>query len=364
MYETTPQPARAMLVGVWDDEIGREEGASLLEELAGLCDTLGLVTAAKELIHRRGRDPRYGIGSGNAEALSALAKEARAECIVIDWDLSPREQRNWETLSGLSVFDRRELIIRIFSGRAQTREAVLQAELARLRWMLPRLSHKYIDLERQRGGSHGTRGSGETKLETDRRRVQEKISRLEYEIGEVRKRRSVQRRARERSQTPLVAIVGYTNAGKSSLLNALTGSDAFVENKLFATLDTTSRKIRYPDGLVALFTDTVGFIRRLPHDLVDAFRGTLEEAVLADCLVHVADASDPEVLAQIKSSREVLSELGAENTPVVYALNKIDAVEDASVLDTLRAAIPDPVEISCKKRRGLDTLLQRVRLNI
>jgi GTP-binding protein HflX len=297
--------------------------------------------------------------------LADKALAAGAECIIFDRELSPSRQRNWEELSGLAVLDRQELIIRIFASRARTREAELQAELAELLYALPRLSHKYIDLSRQRGGRYGTRGAGETRLETDRRRIRQRISFLEEEIEEVRRSRKLQRKQREKTGTPVCALVGYTNAGKSSLHRALTGSDVFVEDKLFATLDPTSRRVSRlgPGGLRKniIFIDTVGFIRRLPHNLVTAFRATLEEAAQADLLIHVLDAADPGLKNRYEAVLEVLRELGAGDIPLITALNKTDlltADQLASLVNEF-PAFPGGGEyttVSAKNREGLESL--------
>jgi GTP-binding protein HflX len=324
LYRTEPEPVKAFLVGIRNHSISGAEASAMTAELAGLADTLGLEIAGGETVHLRGKSARYGMGSGKAEEIAGKAVELEAECIVFDSEISPSQQRNWEKLSGISAVDRQELIIRIFASRARTREAVLQSELAELLYALPRLSHKYVNLARQRGGSYGTRGAGETRLETDRRLIQQRINALKSELEEVRKNRQVQHRRRERRETPVCALVGYTNAGKSSLHRALTGSDVYVEDKLFATLDPTARRTRTPSGKNIIMVDTVGFIRRLPHNLVDAFRSTLEEAVQADLLLHVLDISDPAAEAHTGTVLSVLRDLGAEKIPLITVYNKAD----------------------------------------
>jgi GTP-binding protein HflX len=356
LHSTAPEPVRAFLVGIRTADESKTEAAALRQELAGLVDTLGLETAGAETVTLREPGPQYGMGSGKAAEIAGKAAAAGAVCIVFDREISPSQQRNWEKLSGLSAIDRQELIIRIFAGRARTREAALQAELARLLYALPRLSHKYVDLSRQRGGRYGTRGAGETRLETDRRLIKSRIDALREELAEMRRQRQVQRRQRERRGTPVAALVGYTNAGKSSLHRALTGSDVLVEDKLFATLDTTSRRVRLPgaDGgeRSLIIVDTVGFIRRLPHNLVDAFRSTLEEAAKADLLIHVADASDPSAEEHHATVLAVLEELGAGKIPRITVLNKIDlkSAEDLSLL------WPESVPVSAKTGHGIDAL--------
>jgi GTP-binding protein HflX len=356
LYDTGPEPVRAFLVGIRTADESKTEAEALRQELAGLADTLGLETAGAETVTLREPGPRYGMGSGKAAEIAEKAAAAGAACIVFDREISPSQQRNWEKLSGLSAMDRQELIIRIFAERARTREAALQAELARLLYALPRLSHKYVDLSRQRGGRYGTRGAGETRLETDRRLVKSRIDALRGELAEMRRQRQVQRRRRERRETPVAALVGYTNAGKSSLHRALTGSDVLVEDKLFATLDTTSRRVRLPgaegETQSLIIVDTVGFIRRLPHNLVDAFRSTLEEAAKADLLIHVADASDPAVEEHYAAVLDVLEELGAEKIPRITVLNKTDlnAAGDLSLL------WPESIPVSAKTGSGLGAL--------
>jgi GTP-binding protein HflX len=284
----------------------------------------------------------------------------QADCLVFDWELSPSQQRNWENLAGISTLDRQELIIHIFADRAVTREAILQVQLAELHYRLPRLAHKYIDLSRQRGGRYGTKGTGETRLETDRRQVEQRIQKLEKEIEEVAKQRQVQRRQRERQGLPVCAIVGYTNAGKSSLFNALTGALVLVEDKLFATLDATTRRFEPVPGTVALLTDTVGFIRRLPHSLIKAFRSTLEEAAHADLLIHVLDASDAGIENCYRTTVSVLQELGAEEIPTITVLNKIDQITAPEQMETMLALFPQSLAVSAKNGIGLDELKSHI----
>ncbi|MCL2599560.1 MAG: GTPase HflX [Treponema sp.] len=342
-------------------DFGEAPESDVGRELRGLAETLELEIVGHEIIRIRERQPRFGMGSGKAEELSEKAKALEADCLVFDWDPSPSQQRNWETLAGIPVVDRQELIIRIFSQRAATREADLQVQLAQLNYRLPRLTHKYIDLSRQRGGRYGTKGSGETLLETDRRQIEQRIFKLEKEIGQVVKQRQVQRRQRERQRVPVCAIVGYTNAGKSSLLNALTGASVLVEDKLFATLDATTRRFEPVPGTVALLTDTVGFIRRLPHSLIKAFRSTLEEASHASLLLHVLDVSDREIDECFQTTVSVLDDLGAGEIPVVTVLNKIDRLDKAqrdTVLPQFLGSgrFPESIAVSVKDGIGLKEL--------
>jgi GTP-binding protein HflX len=352
VYETEARPKRALLISL-------DESESSGRELRGLAESLGLEISGQETVRVRKKQPKFGMGGGKAEELARKAAELEADCLVFDWNPSPSQQRNWDDLAGIPVIDRQELIIRIFAGRAATREAELQAKLAELTYRLPRLAHKYIDLSRQRGGRYGTRGAGETRLETDRRQIEQRIQRLEKEVEEVRKQRQVQRRQRERTGLPVCAIVGYTNAGKSSLLNALTGAEVLVEDKLFATLDATTRRFEPAPGTAALLTDTVGFIRQLPHSLIKAFRSTLEEAALSDLLLHVLDAPEPGIKSFYETTLAVLRELGAGEIPVITVLNKTDRLETAQIED-LAAQFPGSVPVSVKTGSGLETLKKRI----
>ena len=365
MIETAEKPKKAFLVGLWDDTRTKNEGTSLFRELVALADTLGLDIVGQELVHVRGRPQKYGLGTGKAQELYEKATSLDAECILFDRSISPTQQRNWEELCGISAMDRHELIIQIFSSRATTREAQLQVALAELYYSLPRLTHKYIDLSQQRGGRYGTRGSGETKLETDRRQVERQIQQIKAELKEVHKQREVQRSQRKRSQIPTCAVAGYTNAGKSTLLNALTdhwgdkNAEVFVEDKLFATLDPTSRRIRTRAGNPLIIIDTVGFIRQLPHDLITAFRSTLEEVQLADLVVHVLDASDPDIRQYYETSASVLRELGADKNPTIIALNKIDK-GDVPDLAALQEWLPGSIPISAQTGAGLEELVEAI----
>jgi GTP-binding protein HflX len=356
LHETKEKQKRALLVSLSDDDTG---------ELLGLVKTLELEIAGHEIVKIRERQPKFGMGSGKAEEIAGKAKELEADCLVFDWDTSPSQQRNWEDLAGIPVIDRQELIINIFAMRAVTREADLQVQLAELHYRLPRLTHKYIDLSRQRGGRYGTKGAGETKLETDRREIQKRIHKLEKEIENVAKQRQVQRRQRERQRAPVCAIVGYTNAGKSSLFNALSGSAVLVEDKLFATLDATTRRFEPAPGMEALLSDTVGFIRRLPHNLIKAFRSTLEETAHANLLIHVLDAVDPNIESYFGTTVSVLQELGAGEIPVITVLNKIDLLADeahqnAVQKDPLLLRFPQSLGLSAKTGKGLDELKLRI----
>ena len=335
---------RALLVG---------EPGNDLQELKGLVLTLGMDVIQRLTLSRMEIQPAYGMGTGKAQEIAELAKQIQADCIIFDFNLEPRKQRNWEELAGISCFDRQEVIIRIFGQRAQTKEAALQVELAKLSYSLPRLAHMNKDFSRQRGGAFGAKGSGETQLELNQRMIHDRISALKKELAEIELNRQTQRKQRDRM--PSCALVGYTNAGKSSLLNALTGSEALVENKLFATLDPLTRKMPLNEnGAGVLLTDTVGFISNLPHHLIDAFKSTLEEAVYADLLLLVLDASDPNAEMQYQTVCDVLDDIGASDNPKLLLLNKIDkADDDKGTLQALRLKFPDAICVSAKEQIGL-----------
>ncbi len=348
---------RALLVGIQTPKMAVGEGAELLGELEELVENLGIAIVHSKLINLREPQSKFLLGSGKTAELIKQAKEGDADVIIIDEELSPAQQRNWEEESGLAVIDRQEVILEIFADRAQTREAVLQVALARMEYSLPRLKRAWTHLSRQRGkGALG--GEGETQLEQDRRLVRDRVTRLKSELEEVLLQREVQRRKRMRKPLPGTAIVGYTNAGKSSLLNKLTGSHVLAADKLFATLDPTTRQLLLPDGRTLLATDTVGFIRRLPHRLVEAFKATLEEVVVADFIIHVLDVANPNVEHHFGTTMEVLGELGAGGKPMITVFNKIDAAS-ANTLAMMRAKHPEALFISVHTGEGIDRLLAR-----
>jgi len=353
LYETLEKPKKAFLVSVLTGGISDEPRAG---ELRGLCVTLGLEITAHEKIRVREKNSKFGIGSGKAEELAQKAKELEADLIVVDFNPSSSQQRNWENLCAIPVLDRQELIIRIFADRANTREAELQVKLAELSYFLPRLTHKYIDLSQQRGGRYGAKGKGETKLETDRRKIEKRIVQLEKEVEQVRKQRLNQRSQRQRNKIPVFAIVGYTNSGKSSLLNVFTGANVLAENKLFATLDAVTRRFQPAPGVQVLLTDTVGFIRELPHSLIKAFHSTLEEAALADVLIHILDASEPDIESNYETTLQVLRELGAQEIPMITLLNKIDLLSSEEQKESLKNQFPAGIAVSVKNGTGLDEL--------
>ena len=341
---------RALLVG---------EPGNNLQELKGLVLTLGMDIVQRLTLSRLEVHPAYGMGKGKAQEINELAHSVEADCIIFDFNIEPTKQRNWEELTGLSCFDRQEVIIRIFAQRAQTKEAALQVELARLMYSLPRLAHMNKTFSRQRGGAFGAKGAGETQLELDQRKVRERIAAVKKELAEIELNRKTQRK--QKDKLPSVALVGYTNAGKSSLLNALTGSETFVENKLFATLDPLTKKLPLNESAGALITDTVGFVSNLPHHLIDAFKSTLEEAVTADLLLLVLDSSDVEAEFQYKTVCDVLEEIGATKNPRLILLNKIDKNDDSTqTLSALRLKFPEAICISAKEEIGFVELKDKI----
>ena len=357
--EKPKQVERAFLVGVYQGAVQREESESLLNELISLVGTLEIPVLGCLLVRVQEPNPRYFVGTGKAEEIFERARELEADVIVFDNELSPAQQRNWEAMTGLAVIDREEVILDIFAQRAQTKEARLQVDLARMQYSLPRLTRAWRHLSRQ-GGGLGGKGEGETQLETDRRLIRTQIDRLKQDLERVRLRRATQRKQRERLPLPNAAIVGYTNVGKSALLKKLTGADVLVANKLFATLDTMTRRVDLPSGQGLLLTDTVGFVRNLPHRLIEAFKATLEEAVLSDFLIHVLDASHPRVYDFHQTTLRVLGELGADAKRMITVLNKVDLVTNESTLHTLRLHFPDGVFVSVRTGGGLKELRHRM----
>ena len=340
---------------------GRDEWQleSSLRELAQLSDTAG-AQVVFEVIQKRSRPhSAYYIGKGKAEEISLLVEELEADMLIVDDELSPSQTRNLEEVLGVRVIDRTALILDIFARRARTREGKLQVELAQLNYLLPRLTGHYEFLSRL-GGGIGTRGPGETKLEVDRRTIRQKISDLNREIESIKKHRSLQRRARQKVPHPVVALVGYTNAGKSTLLNALTDSSVFTEDKLFATLDPTTRKANMPDNQTVLLTDTVGFIQKLPTHLVAAFRATLEEVQEADVLMHVVDLSHPQREEQMEAVQKILEDLEVTEKPCLLVFNKMDLIDDPLLLRRLKTEYSGSVAISAAKQKNLEELLDQL----
>jgi GTP-binding protein HflX len=346
---------RAALVGLLSGPSRHVDPEHALDELGGLADAAGADVVLRVLQDRSRPDPATFLGSGKVESLALSCDEVDADLVLFDNELSPAQLRNLEKALQRKVLDRTQLILDIFARRARTREGKLQVELAQLKYLLPRLVGSATELSRL-GGGIGTRGPGETKLETDRRRIRHRISVLAKDIEGVRRRRSQLRERRHKAAVPTVALVGYTNAGKTTLFNALTGGDAVASNALFVTLDPLVRKVDLPDRRELLVSDTVGFIDRLPHSLVAAFRATLEEVAAADLLLHVIDASTPDRERQIAAVRSVLSEVGAQHVPVVDVFNKWDRLDGAE-RDRLRALYPGALFISALTGEGRDDLI-------
>jgi len=325
-----------------------------LEELEHLTKTAGGIVAEKILINREAPHPGHYLGKGKIDEINEIVADKEIDLIIIDDELSIRQQLNLDQKIQCRVIDRSALILQIFADRAKTREGKLQIECAQLSYLMPRLSGKGKEMSRL-GGGIGTRGPGESQLEKDRRQIRHHIESLQSEIESIRKQRNVTRSHREKMELPVLSLVGYTNAGKSTLLNALTASAVTAEDKLFATLDPSTRRLDL-NGTEALLTDTVGFIQQLPHSLVTAFRATLEEASFSDLLIHVIDASHPDMESQIKTVHKVLEEIGCQEKPIVHVFNKVDQVADPIELQQSLSRYSPAVLISAKTGNGLDTL--------
>jgi GTP-binding protein HflX len=349
---------RAMIIGITLPEDQTATTRSLLDELRELVTTLGIEIRHERMVAIRKAQAKFLVGSGKAEELVEEAKANDCDVIVFDNELTPAQQRNWEKAADdkILVIDRQEVILDIFGKRAQTKEAVLQVELARLEYNLPRLKSAWSHLGRQRGGGAMQRDAGETQLELDQRMVRTQISRVKRELVSVIQHRETQRKKRMTVPVPTCAIVGYTNAGKSSLLNKLTNSHILAEDKLFATLDPTSRRCPLPSGQPLVITDTVGFVRNLPHRLVDAFKATLEEAIVSNFLIHVLDVNSPEVEAHAETTLTVLNELGAKDKKIITVFNKVDLLWDESTRSNLAMQYPDALFISAHTGEGIEAL--------
>ena len=348
----------AILVGTGFGMRTTEEAEASLEELALLADTAGAEPVAIELQRRDTNDPALYVGKGKAQEIRELAEALDVDVVIFDDELSPAQQRNLEKLFERDVVDRVALILDIFAQHAASQEGMLQVELAQLRYRLPRLRGRGLQLSQQ-GGGIGTRGPGETQLEVDRRRIQRRITKLERDLVGLGRTRGTQRKARLRRSLTTVALVGYTNAGKSTLLNRLTDASVLVEDRLFSTLDPTTRKLRLPGGETVLATDTVGFVRRLPHQLVQSFRSTLDEVGDADFMLHLVDASDPDPDGRINAVRSVLRDIHADGVPEQLVFTKTDVTAPEVVADLLRSH-PDSLAVSARSGAGVRELLDRI----
>lgn len=354
---------RAILVTV---DFGRVEGWTAKErsqELAELARSVGAKVIREEVVHRHEPKSAYFIGSGKAEELSRICTDERIDVVIFNNDLTGTQQKNLEEIINRKIIDRTQLILDIFARRAHSNEGKIQVELAQLMYLLPRLTGKGVELSRL-GGGIGTRGPGEQKLEVDRRRIRDRIFRLKKELEDLSKRRSMMRTRRERISALTVAIIGYANVGKSTLLNALTDSRVVVQDKLFSTLDPTIRRFIMPNKQKVLFIDTVGFLDELPHHLIEAFKATLEEVAEADLLLHLVDISHPKAREQSDAVYKVLEELEAKDKPVITALNKIDKIADSAVIDRAKNYFDNAVSISALSREGFDELINRILLHI
>jgi len=362
MIITAPPPSateKTVLVGLEHHGVSRwdlQESLAELRELAATAGAKVVDTVTQKLDHPTAP---YYIGKGKAEEVAVRCTETGAGSIIFDDELSPAQGRNLEEVTSKKILDRTQLILDIFARRARSREGRLQIELAQLQYLLPRLTRMWTHLSRQTGGI-GTRGPGETQLEVDRRRVQERIARLQKDLEEVRKHRAIQREGRARHQWPVVAIVGYTNAGKSSLLNRLTKAGVIAEDKLFATLDPTTRQFVLPNKLKVLFTDTVGFIRKLPTTVIESFKATLEELRSADLLVHVVDLSHPQWEEHIAATDAVIRELEADGKHTLVVFNKIDRLENPEAIHAAMARYPNSVAISVKSGENLQEFVDEL----
>ena len=358
-----PAAERVILVGLEHVGVSRWDLQDSLEELRLLADTAG-AKVVDTVIQRLDKPtaPFY-IGKGKAEEIAKSSKEKQATSVIFDDELSPAQSRNLEEITHRKVIDRSQLILDIFAARARTREGRLQIELAQLQYLLPRLTGMWSHLSRQSGGI-GTRGPGETQLEVDRRRVQDRIVRLERELAEVRKHRGIQREGRLRYNWPFISLVGYTNAGKSSLLNRLTGATVEARDRLFETLDPTTRQLTLPNHQKVLLTDTVGFIRKLPHTLIESFKATLEEVQLANLLLHVVDLYHPRHAEQIEAVDAVLGELDAKGKQTIMVFNKCDLVSDPEVVQANLARHPGSVAVSARTGDGMAQLIEELEIRL
>jgi len=354
------RPERVFLVGVELKSRKHADTSDSMAELAELAATAGGELIGEGLQKTESLNPATFIGKGKAAEFADFCQRQNVDTVIFDDDLSPAQSRNLEKIFNCKVLDRTSLILDIFAQRARTREGKLQIELAQLQHLLPRLTKYWGHLSRQTGGIGMRGGEGESQLESDRRKVSERIDKISRDLDTVRRQRATQRVGRQRNNWPLASIVGYTNSGKSTLLNALTGADVLVKDILFATLDPTTRRLKLPTNQNVLLTDTVGFIRKLPHGLVEAFKATLEEVVQADLLLHVVDVSHPQAEEQIAAVNAVLAEIGAGGKPTLMVFNKMDLPHDQGALNRLQERHPHAVAISAVTGEGVASLLAEV----
>lgn len=355
MFDTfTSLSDRALLVGVCDNRTSRSQAEESFAELIALADTAGAIPIQKMMAPLRHLNPATYFGRGKVEELARVVKENEIGLVLVDAELNPTQGRNLEETFGVRVLDRTGLILDIFALHARTREGRLQVELAQYQYLLPRLVGAWTHLSKQRGGGVGLRGPGETQLEVDRRRVRERMLKLKAELRQVESTRDTHRARRVSVPMPVITLVGYTNAGKSTLFNALTESDEVAENRLFATLDPKTKRLKLPSGRLVLLSDTVGFIRNLPHQLIEAFKSTFEEARHSDCLLHVIDSASEQSDAEMKVVEEVLEDLELSKIPRINVFNKADLSLKGLHLGT------DEVMVSALKGHGMDKLLQKI----
>lgn len=355
---------RVFLVAVYRLHYDKSDAEEHLSELAQLAATEGYEEIKRCTLHVREPSPSTFISKGLLASLQKMIEEHKPDMLVLDDEISPAQQRNLEKLTGCSVIDRTELILKVFEKRAKTKEARLQVELASLNYHKSRLKRLWTHLSRQVASGKASaylKGEGEKQIEIDRRIVKRRITQLSKKLQEIDKERIVQRKSRVISELPILSLVGYTNVGKSSLLNALSNADAFVEDKLFATLEAMTRRIYIEKWGDALLVDTVGFIRKLPHLLVAAFKTTLQESLFSDLLLHVIDASHPNAEQQAKTTLDVLKELGAENLPIIHVLNKVDLVKEPSIVHALQWKFPKSVAISARTKEGFQELKAKIK---
>ena len=360
LISTHRRTERVFLIGVELKDRSTWDTRDSLDELNELATSAGAQVVGDGTQKLDVPNARSYIGKGKAEEFAAYCRENAVDTVIFDDELSPAQTRSLEEIFQCKILDRTALILDIFAQRARTREGKLQIELAQLQHLLPRLTRYWGHLSRQKGGIGMRGGEGESQLEADRRKVQERIDKIQIELEAVRRQRSTQRNGRQRNLWPLASIVGYTNAGKSTLLNKLTGADAYAENKMFATLDPTTRRLRLPTNQNVLLTDTVGFIKKLPHDLVESFKATLEEVVQADLLIHVVDASHPQAEEQILAVNKVLEEIGAEGKPTIMVFNKIDRFINGEWANRFTVQFPNAIGVSAKTGVGVPALLAEI----